>query len=38
MRNGTNPHVKTLVIECLIQKLTNNKTIEVLENYGYKGI
>ena len=36
MRNGTNAHVKTLVIECLIQKLTNNKTLEVLDNYGYR--
>jgi hypothetical protein len=36
MRNGKNPHIKTIVIECLIQKFTNNKTLEVLDNYGYK--
>jgi hypothetical protein len=36
MRNGKNPHIKTIVIQCLIQKFEDSKTIEILDNHGYK--
>jgi hypothetical protein len=36
MRNGKNPHIKTIVIQCLIQKFEDSKTIEILDNHGYR--